>query len=75
LNTANDLGLMLEISGEDLRETGLMPMRYLEPEKNKDIAQIIAPYNFEEFKNEKAAKKIEGESTGTIRKHNECKNS
>jgi hypothetical protein len=39
---------------------------YLEPDKNKDIAQIIAPYNFEEYKNEKAAKKIEAESTGTI---------
>jgi hypothetical protein len=34
---------------------------YLEPDKNKDIAQVIAPYNFEEYKNEKAAKKLEAD--------------
>jgi hypothetical protein len=35
---------------------------YLEPDKNKDIAQVIAPYNFEEYKNEKAAKKLEADT-------------
>jgi hypothetical protein len=34
---------------------------YLEPDKNKDIAQVIAPYNFEEYKNEKTAKKLEAD--------------
>jgi hypothetical protein len=36
---------------------------YLEPDKNKEIAQVIAPYNFEEYKNEKAAKKLEADTT------------
>jgi hypothetical protein len=35
---------------------------YLEPDKNKDIAQVIAPYNFEEYKNEKAAKRLEADT-------------
>jgi hypothetical protein len=39
---------------------------YLEPDKNKDINAIVPDYSFEKYKNEKAAKKLEGESTGTI---------
>jgi hypothetical protein len=34
---------------------------YLEPDKNKEIAAIIPDYNFEKYKNEKAAKKLEAE--------------
>jgi hypothetical protein len=32
---------------------------YLEPDNNEDIARVIPAYNFEKYKNEKAAKKLE----------------
>jgi hypothetical protein len=32
---------------------------YLEQDNNKDIAQVIPAYNFENYKNEKATKKLE----------------